>query len=76
MGTDSKVLERTEEVAKRIAAENPKDFKAKVSVSAQIGSDKDPMKFFIQVYWSFCYNGQPYNTSYSMLARPSLAPSA
>ena len=59
MGTDSKVLERTEEVAKRVAAENPKDFKANVTVSAQIGSDKDPMKFYIQVYWSFCYNGRP-----------------
>ena len=57
MGTDSKVLERTEEVAKRVAADNPRDFKSNVAVSAQIGSDKDPMKFYIQVYWCFTYNG-------------------
>ena len=57
MGTAARVLDRTEEVARQVAAENPKDFKSNVAVSAQIGSDKDPMKFYIQVYWSFCYNG-------------------
>jgi hypothetical protein len=58
MGTDSKLLERTEEVVKKVAAENPRDFRANVAVSAQIGSEKDPMKFYIQVYWCFCYNGE------------------
>ena len=58
MGTDSKVLDRTEEVAKKVAADNPRDFKSNVAVSAQIGSDKDPMKFYIQVYWCFTYNGE------------------
>lgn len=57
MGTEARVLERTEAVAKAVAAENPKDFKSNVAASAQIGSDKDPMKFYIQVYWCFCYNG-------------------
>jgi hypothetical protein len=58
MGTDSKMLDRTEEVAKKVAADNPRDFRATVAVSAQIGSEKDPMKFFVQVYWCFCYNGE------------------
>lgn len=57
MGTDSSILERTEEVAKKVAADNPKDFKGNPSVSAQIGGDKDPMKFYVQVFWTFCYNG-------------------
>ena len=60
MGTEAKLLERTEAVAKAVAAENPKDFKGNVAVSAQIGSDKDPMKFYVQVYWCFCYNGMPH----------------
>lgn len=59
MGTGQYVLERTEAVAKSVAAENPKDFKSNIAVSAQIGGDKDPMKFYIQVYWCFCYNGAP-----------------
>lgn len=58
MGTDSKLLERTEEVAKKVAADNPHDFKNTVAVSAQIGSENSPMKFVIQVYWCFCYNGE------------------
>lgn len=57
MGTEGRLLDRTEEVAKKIANENPKDFKSNVSVTAQIGGEKDPMKFYIQVCWSFCYNG-------------------
>lgn len=58
MGTSSKVLERTEQVAKAVALENSKDFKPNVSVSAGLSTDRDPMKFSIQVYWAFHYNGE------------------
>lgn len=58
MGTSSTLLERTEQVARRVAAENPKDFKPKISVTAQMGTEKDPMKFVVQVYWAFNYNGE------------------
>ena len=58
MGTNSNVLERTEAVAKKVAGENPKDFKPDPIVSAQIADEKNAMKFIVQVYWCFCYNSE------------------
>ena len=53
-----RTLDKVTEVAKKVAADNPKDFKPNPSVTAQIASEKDPLKFILQVYWSFQYNGQ------------------
>ena len=58
IGTSGNVLERTEEVAKKVAGDNPKDFKPDPNVSAQIADEKTAMKFFISVYWCFCYNSE------------------
>ena len=60
IGTDPKLLDQVQEVAKKVAADNPKDFKPNPSVTAQIASEKDPLKFVMQVYWCFQYNGETF----------------
>ena len=58
VGTDPEVLDKLQKLVKKIAADNPKDFKPNPSVTAQIASEKDPMKIVLQVYWCFVYNGK------------------
>ena len=58
IGTDPDVLDKVQDLVKKVAADNPKDFKPNPSVTAQIASEKDPMKFVLQVYWCFVYNGE------------------
>lgn len=67
IGMDPKLLEQVLEVVKKVAIENPKDFKPNPSVTAQIASEKDPLKFILQVYWCFQYNGRLFCCSHPNL---------
>ena len=66
IGTSRQVMERVGKMAIEVAESMPNDFEPKPSVSAQIGSERDPLKFFVQVCWTFKYNGESTSKTLSL----------